>query len=94
MIEFLEALAEFKITVYGGFAIVTLLMWGFWFVVGLITIYQSRLFRPTRKFIGSVLILIKPSKQYHQYVSLHRAGYIYKWSLNLCLLKNGKGVKK
>ena len=51
---------DFEITLTGGYAIVTVTMWLFWMVVGLIMIYQSKFF----KLLGvSFKVLIKPRRQ-------------------------------
>lgn len=80
-------LSDFEITFTGGFAIVTILMWLLGIVIGLIVIYQSRLLKPLRKFIASLKVLSEPRKHRNQYNNLHTAGYIYKWSRDLCLRK-------
>lgn len=83
---------ELQITLTGGCTVVTIAMWLLWIVVGVVWLYQTRLFNPLRKFITSLKILIKPRKQRSYYINLYKNGYIYKWCQDLCLKKWNKGL--
>jgi hypothetical protein len=85
-------LNDFEIIVTGGFAIVTIMMWVSFLLLSLYYIYKSRLLKPLRKFIDSLIVLIKPRKQRYQYNNLYVAGYIYRWSFELCLIKWNRGL--
>jgi hypothetical protein len=83
---------DYVITLNGGFAIVTIMMWISFILYVLYYIYQTRLFKPLRKLKDSLVVLIKPRKQRYQYSSLYNAGYIYKWSFDRCIKKWDKGL--
>lgn len=81
---------EVEFYAYGGFAIVSFLLWLTFIVIIFLTFWNSRLSLPIKRFFSSVRFAFKRNRPLRDGDRLYRYGYIYKWAkfLNAKFNKN------